>query len=44
MFRIDCKLVTGCRNNIMAGTGKEAVFSAEIREGAVQVPVAQKFD
>ena len=44
MFQIDCELVTGCRNNIKAGTSKEAKLSAEIREGAVQVPVAQKFD
>ena len=43
MFRIECTWAIGPRNNIMAGTGKEASVSAEIRDGAVQEFVSLKF-
>ena len=32
-----------CRNDIAAGSGEEAEEPAEIRDGAIQVHVSQKF-
>ena len=44
MFQIACAWLMGCRNDIMAGTGKEAEVLAEIRDGAVRLHVSQKFN
>ena len=43
MSRIACAWPTECRNDITAGSGEEAEEPAEIRDGAIQVHVSQKF-
>ena len=42
IVRMEYARVIGCRIDIVTGTGEEAAKSAEMCEGAVQAPVAEK--